>query len=222
MTHPPHPISVVLFDLDGTLLDTAPTLAFAIQKILSPHYTLHNIKDLPFIISSGLDAMIKHCIPSISADELNHYHPQILKKYEKHINYLTKPFPNTPYALSQLEQKGFVWGIVTNKSTHLTKILLQHYPWAQQAACLVCGDTLNKKKPDPSPLLHAMQLLNFPAKQCVYVGDHINDIKAGKAANMKTIIADFGYISPHINRRSWNANAIVSCPTQLPAVIQSL
>ena len=215
-------IKAVLFDLDGTLFDTVPTLSFAIQQILTPYHTLHNLAELPFVISSGLQAMIKHCAPSLSTKECLEYEPRVLKKYAQYINHLTKPFSNIESTLKQLKKQNLLWAIVTNKPTNLTNALLKHYPWAQQTDCLVCGDTYNNKKPHPEPLINACKILNSPPEQCIYIGDQLTDIQAGKAANMKTIIADFGYIHPNIDRSSWNADAIISDPDELPALIKTL
>lgn len=214
--------SAVLFDLDGTLLDTAPTIAYAIKKTLAPHYKLHNLNKLPYVVSSGLIAMMKHCVPNITEDEITLYRPQILSTYHQHINHLTKPFPNIATTLTHLKDNGLAWAIVTNKMSLYANALLTHYPWAQDASCVVCGDTVERKKPDPLPLLHAVQQLQLIPEECIYVGDHINDIIAGKAANMKTIIADFGYIDPNTNKQTWQADATISCASELANTIKRL
>ena len=210
-------IKSILFDLDGTLLDTAPDFLRIINIILTeqqrPTLRLSNLR--PYI-SGGTTAMIKF------AFDIDKDHPhflnlreQFLSLYAQNIVELTRPFPGALEMLAQLTQRNIPWGIVTNKYQCYTDLLLNTHQLLPQTACIVCGDTLEQAKPHPEPLLHAARLLNCAPEHCVYVGDSQNDILAGQRAGMQTVIANYGYIAEDENTTAWQADGSINEPLDI-------
>ncbi|MBS0350375.1 MAG: HAD-IA family hydrolase [Proteobacteria bacterium] len=188
-------IEAVFFDLDGTLLDTAPDLHAACNEILRRyHKPLVPFKDFRQWVHGGSLMMIGN---SFRIDQ-NHalfseIKEQFLTQYQKNINHQTQLFTGIEQVLTYLESKKIPWGIITNKLTYLTEPLLDFFNLKSRCCCLVCGDTLPKIKPDPAPLLHACQLTQVKPELCVYVGDSSSDIQAANSANMLSIAAHYGY-----------------------------
>lgn len=201
----------VLFDLDGTLLDTAPDFMHAIN-------TLRNGKNLPNLeieeirpaVSEGLEAMLKTGFNlSPNHAEYHHIAKQCLKLYQACLGHYTKPFAGILELLALLDQHKITWGIVTNRPGFLTKALLDHLQLSDRPACVVSGDTTANAKPHPEPLLYACEKINILPKNCFYIGDAERDIQAGKAAGMHTIGALFGYIENVKTALDWNADHYV-------------
>lgn len=209
----------ILFDLDGTLLDTAPDLADALNTVL-----LENQRSpLPFedirpVVSHGGIALIKLGFKLDSSDPafgpLRH---RLLEVYRENVSRHTQPFPGITELLDNIEQRGLNWGIVTNKPGWLTEPLLKDLGLFDRAACVVSGDTLNERKPHPAPMLHASELANSRPEQCVYIGDAQRDIEAGNNAGMQTLVALFGYLQEADEPRTWNANNMIEHPQDLLA-----
>jgi len=212
-------IRTVLFDLDGTLLDTAPDLADALNSVL-----LENRRQaLPFdtirgVVSHGGKALIEL---GFSLDES---HPdfdplrqRLLAVYRVNIARRTRPFPGMAELLEQLEQRGLNWGVVTNKPAWLTEPLLKELGLYGRAACVISGDTLNERKPHPAPMLHACEQAGSTPDQCVYIGDAQRDIEAGRNARMHTLVALFGYFRESDRPQEWQADALLEEPGELLA-----
>jgi 2-phosphoglycolate phosphatase len=209
-------IKVVLFDLDGTLLDTAPDLAFAINKLLE----MKGRPALPFSIirplaGHGGRGLVKLGF-NITEDD-----PQFadlwqgfLALYREHICQHTCLFPGLDIVLNYLTENKLTWGIVTNKPGWLTEPLLQQLK-SLEPACVVSGDTLPKRKPDPEPLLHACQLLNVQPSDCVYIGDSERDIQAAKSAGMPSLLAHWGYLADTDPFEAWQADGIIRNPKEI-------
>lgn len=194
----------ILFDLDGTLYDTSHDIHIAVNQLLA-----ENNKD-PLSYST-VRGLISAGSKAILADALGNPENHIARLLEicienKFAN--TKLFPGIAELLTELENRNIQWGIVTNRVTAITTPLLQATGLLPQVTCLVCGDTTDKTKPHPKPLLHAADLLKVDPKSCVYVGDAITDIQAGKAAGMRTVAAEFGYGSPQVPIRQWHADYV--------------
>lgn len=210
-------ITTVLFDLDGTLLDTAPDLAFAINTLL----TDYNYPPLPFSVvrplaGHGGKGLIKRGFGiEESHPKFTEYWEQFLDLYHTHICEQTCLFPGMEEVLSYLAENNLLWGIVTNKPTWLTEPLLKQLMLFEKTICIVCGDTLSQQKPHPAPLLHACSLLGVQPKNCIYVGDAERDIKAGKSAGMSTLIAQWGYIADADPFEKWEADAVIEKPEEI-------
>ncbi|PKF51321.1 phosphoglycolate phosphatase [Enterovibrio nigricans] len=205
-------IKAVLFDLDGTLLDTAPDMASAANQVLRefglPPLTERQIQANTSLGARGLlrvgfgDEM-KDKDKDIDALRLS-----FLKHYEQNICRATRMYDGVPELLNILSQQNIPWGIMTNKPGFLTRQLLPYFPPLQNAQALVCADTLAVAKPHPEPLIHAAEQLNVRPESCIYVGDIRNDIVAAKAAGMHSAVAAWGYIDDSIDPHDWDADLI--------------
>lgn len=207
----------ILFDLDGTLLDTAPDLADALNAVLAENQR----SPLPFedirpVVSHGGVALIKLGFNMDSSDPaFAPLRQRLLDVYRENISRRTQPFPGISKLLDSIEQRGLNWGIVTNKPGWLTEPLLKDLGLFDRAACVVSGDTLEQRKPHPAPMLHASELANSRPEHCVYIGDAQRDIEAGNNAGMQTLVALFGYIQKDDDPYSWNASSLIEQPGDL-------
>lgn len=210
-------IKTVLFDLDGTLADTAPDLADALNQVLLNNQ--HNA--LPFEtirpwVSHGGQVLIMNGF-NIEADDpmFESLRQEFLAIYQANIARKTKLFPGMHAVLEGIEQRGFNWGVVTNKPSWLTDPLMIALQLDQHSICTISGDTLNERKPHPAPLLHACNLAGSQAEECLYVGDAERDIVAGQRARMKTLVALFGYLGENDTPADWSATAMVERPEEI-------
>jgi len=217
-------ITTVLFDLDGTLLDTAPDLADALNTVLAENRR----EPLPYetirgVVSHGGMALIKLGFGlDESSPDFEPLRQRLLSIYRANLSGKTRPFPGMAELLEQLEQGGRNWGVVTNKPAWLTEPLMQDLGLLQRAACVVSGDTLDERKPHPAPMLHASELAGSRPEQCVYIGDARRDIEAGKNARMHTLVALFGYFMDDDRPREWQADGMLQQPLDLLAWLDSL
>lgn len=204
-------IKHVLLDLDGTLADTAQDLAFTLNRLLQHE----GLRTLPFeqirpVVSNGANALIELGFgEQIPADKFRQLTQQFLDIYQHHLTHKTVLFPGMMGLLESLEARGHLWGVVTNKPSWLTEPLMEELGLAQRAAAIVSGDTVEHKKPHPQPILHACELMDVAASECVYVGDAQRDIEAGQRAGMKTLAAGFGYITEADDLTTWGADGII-------------
>lgn len=207
----------VLFDLDGTLADTAPDLAFAVNSLLEekqrPALSLDVVKPL---VSLGGIAMVRTAF-GIEEDDLEfgELKNRFLEIYRKNIALHTVLFDGIESVLSSLESRHMSWGIVTNKSTWLTLPLMEALRLSERTPCIVCGDTVEHAKPHPAPLLHACDLLHCTPKQTLYVGDALRDIEAGNRAGMTTLVANYGYIGEEDKTQNWGADGEVNSAVEI-------
>jgi 2-phosphoglycolate phosphatase len=210
-------IQTVLFDLDGTLLDTAPDLAAALNTVLAENRRA----PLPFetirpVVSHGGVAIIRRGFGLQTSDPaIEPLRQRLLEVYRATISTHTRPFPGMDDVLDTLEARGLNWGVVTNKPGWLTQPLLSDLGLLQRAACVVSGDTLAQRKPDPAPMLHACALTGSEPRQCVYIGDAQRDVEAGNNAGMYTLVALFGYFQENDRPREWQADAMIDTPAGL-------
>lgn len=218
-------MKAVLFDLDGTLIDTAVDFIRIIQGMCREEGRA--IVDAELIrtqVSEGARAMVKLVYPELEVDDpifLAH-RQRFLDLYGAEIAVDTDLFTGMYPLLEQLEQQNIPWGIVTNKPRGLSESLLTALNLKQRCAVLVCPEDVSKTKPDPEPMYLAAQQLQLPAEQCIYVGDHPRDIDAGRNAKMYTILAAYGYLplAHKDDLAAWQANCIVNTVTELQHVIQ--
>ncbi len=205
--------NTLLFDLDGTLVDSAPDLASSLNSVLAK-YNKKSKKfvDIRALVSKGAKELIKF---GFNIDEknkkFNYYHQELLTIYENNIAKNSQLFAGANDIINLLDN----WGIVTNKSTKLTKLLLKKLKLKPDI--LVCGDTLNVNKPNPKPILYAIEKLNINSKNCAFIGDDIIDIKAGNDAKITTIAVSYGYSKPNKN---WHYDYVINHLIELKKIIK--
>ncbi len=207
----------VLFDLDGTLVDTAPDMTDALDR-------LRRERDLPALppgaarpyVSRGAVGLVRFGFPDIDdSGAIEELRQRFLALYAERLCVASAPFEGVEALLERVEAAARPWGIVTNKPAWLAEPLLAALGLLERSACLVCGDTLARRKPDPDPLLHAAELLALPPARCVYVGDDRRDMLAGRAAGMACLAAGWGYIPPDEPIDGWGADEILLSPQAL-------
>lgn len=213
----PMNIKAVLFDLDGTLLDTARDLGGAANRLLARDNQPLLSDDVIYqTASQGSLALIKAGYGvELTTEHYTRLRREFLENYTAHINEHTALFDGVNHLLDTLDKHNIVWGIVTNKPTLYTTQLLAHYPRLSNCAIVICGDTLDVAKPSPAPLLLAAQKINVSPAQIMYVGDARTDIEASKAANMKSVAANYGYIPANDPAQTWNSDHIIDRSSDL-------
>jgi phosphoglycolate phosphatase len=215
-------VAAVLFDLDGTLVDTAPDLVAVLNRLLvergrarMPYALARNE------VSNGAGGLLRLGFGErATPDEIESMRPRFLELYADCVSTRSRLF----IGLSDLDEVGsrVDLGIVTNKPDAFTRPLLAALRLAERVRCVVSGDRLPQRKPDPAPLKLAADELGIAAARCVYVGDAPRDIEAGKAAGMATIAAAYGYIRPRENPLAWGADAVIRRPDDLGAALAAL
>ena len=216
---PANEIRTILFDLDGTLLDTAPDLAEALNTVL----TENRHDPLPFesirpVVSHGGMALIQLGFGLERSDPtFEPLRQRLLDVYRDNLSRHTTPFPGIGELLETIEQRDINWGIVTNKPAWLTEPLLKDLNLFDRAICVISGDTLDERKPHPAPMLYACELAGCKPEQCVYIGDARRDIEAGNNAGMHTLTALFGYIQEDDTPGTWEADGMINMPLDLLA-----
>ena len=207
----------VLFDLDGTLADTAPDLARALNRVRAAHgLAPMPVETTRSYTSSGARGLLKVGFGLEPEDEgYEALKLQFLEFYAAEICVDTRLFEGMADLLDQLDREGLPWGVVTNKAERFTVPLLQGLRLVGRAACVVGGDTAARAKPHPDPLLHAAAALRLPPATCLYVGDDLRDVQAARAAGMRVIAAKYGYLGDGGAIESWQADAIIDHPRQV-------
>lgn len=210
-------IHAVLFDLDGTLLDTAPDLLLALNNLLQNHNkNAVKIDQVRNIVSQGSVALTRYGFPEVTnEEEFETLRQEFLHHYLQAVCIDTKFFHGMEALLETIEAENIPWGIVTNKPGAMTDPLLDELALTHRIKCVVSGDTLNVRKPYPEPLLHASNIIGLSPHQTIYVGDDPRDIYAGNEAGMYTCIAEYGYIEPDIDITQWGADFTIKHPLEL-------
>ncbi|GAB3385566.1 phosphoglycolate phosphatase [Lysobacter fragariae] len=205
-----------LFDLDGTLVDSAPDFLAVLNRMRAERGRgAMALEQLRPVVSKGARAMLAAGFPDVEADQREQWVREFLDVYERELGCHGQPFDGVEAMLTQLEAAGCRWGIVTNKPEYLAKKLMPLLGWESRCAVLIGGDTLPVRKPDPLPLLHAAQLIDIAASDCVYVGDDERDILAAQAAGMPSVVALWGYRLTEDDPFSWRGDAMIDRPGQL-------
>lgn len=211
------PPACVLFDLDGTLLDTAPDLAGALNRLRGERgIAALPVERIRSTISQGSPGMLKVCFGLTPDDPLYaELNQRFLELYRAAIAVETALFPGMADVLAYLETFAIRWGVVTNKPGWLTEPLLKALNLWPRATCVVSGDTLTKRKPDPEPLLLACERAGAAPERSLYVGDAERDVLAGNRAGMRTLVAGFGYLSADDRPEDWGADGLLERPHDL-------
>jgi len=213
--------TTVLFDLDGTLLDTAPDLAWALNKVRAGRgaaaldYAL-----VRSVVSHGSYAMTRiACDEPEDSSAFEQFRLELLDVYADNLADRTRLFDGMGNVLDTLESTGITWGIVTNKPAWLTDPLLERVRLADRAAVVISGDTLAQRKPHPAQLLLAAEKTASEPVDCVYIGDAERDIIAGRAAGMRTVIALYGYLAADDRPGEWGADSLIDDPDAILACL---
>lgn len=220
MTPLPQLIDGVLFDLDGTLLDSAVDLHAALVALCAeegePSPAFAPVRE---VVSRGSRAILEQGFPQRDADQRLALVPRYLEIYQRDIARHTHPFGGVDELLGLIEARGMKWGVVTNKPGFLTEQLMQFLGWDARAAAVVSGDTLPVKKPDPAPVLLACEQAGLDPSRCLFVGDDRRDVLAGAAAGLYTVAASWGYLDGG-NPHDWQADAVIDRPEQLTHLLR--
>jgi N-acetyl-D-muramate 6-phosphate phosphatase len=210
------PLRAVLFDLDGTVLDTAPDMVGALNALRGEE----NLAPLPFeavraCVSHGAPRVVKIGFPEAGPEQFAALQRRFLNIYSAALSSRTQLFPGMDLVLQSMAQRGLLSGIVTNKAAWLTEPLLDQLGLRARFACVVSGDTVSERKPHPLPLLHAAKLAGVAPRECVYVGDAERDVQAAHAAGMPALVAVYGYLQPEEDWQAWGGDAGLAEPLEL-------
>jgi len=210
--------AVALFDLDGTLLDSAPDMVATANRMLAargrPPVDPALLRQH---VSRGARAMVSASFPELDEAGRDALVPEFLQTYREELGRHSALFPGIAAMLEALEAAGARWGIITNKAEYLARDVVAVLGWQQRCAVLVGGDTYAERKPHPLPLLEAARSLGVEPGRCVYVGDDERDIRAARAAGMASIAVTWGYRLDGEDPRSWQADAVAGDPAELLA-----
>lgn len=210
-------LKYILFDLDGTLVDTAPDLANSLNAVRQEQ----GLEPLPLTtirptVSLGGNAMIKLAFGLEENDAgFEEIRSAFLQHYYENIVNESVLFEDMELVLKHIEDNKLPWGIVTNKSEWLTTPLVDEMGLNKRAACVVCGDTTEHRKPHPAPMLYACQQMNAQPESTIYIGDAERDIEAGRRAGTKTLAALYGYIEAENDPKTWQADGYVNSPIEI-------
>lgn len=215
-------VQAILFDLDGTLIDSAPDLGAAADALR----VARGLPSLPLaryrpMAGAGARGMLG------VAFGMNPDHPEFMTlreeffcNYERTMTQHTQVFLGVPELLQTITKQGLRWGVVTNKAERFSLPLTQSMTMFKTADVIVSGDSTPHAKPHPAPLLEAARRLGVDAKQCIYVGDDERDIVAGLAAGMATVAVTYGYLGEHSDTGQWGAHATINCALELLSLLQ--
>ncbi len=210
-------LHAVLFDLDGTLIDSAPDLAGAGNELRAAR----GLEPLPYarfrpLVGTGARGMVKVAL------DVDPDHPhfidlrdEFLARYEARMTIETEVFADVRPVLDALRERGMPWGIVTNKARRFTTPLVKALGLDREAVTIVSGDTTPHSKPHPAPLLEAARQMGVAPEACVYVGDDLRDVQAGRAAGMRTVAASWGYLGAGEAIGQWGADHVIELPDEL-------
>jgi 2-phosphoglycolate phosphatase len=213
----------VLFDLDGTLIDSAPDLGAAADKMRTDRglasYPLERYRPMAGAGARGMLGVAFGITPESA--EFDALREEFFVTYEHRMLLNTQVFDGIPALIEALRERGLLWGVVTNKSMRFTDPLTRAIPLFASAGAVVSGDTTPFSKPHPEPLHEAARRLGVASEACIYVGDDERDIVAGRAAGMKTVAAAYGYMGSQGDSTLWDADASISSPLELLKLLNS-
>lgn len=212
--------NAVFFDLDGTLVDTAPDMVAVLQQLQRDN----GIDPVSYVlgrshVSNGAVGLLRVGFPELDVEFGDELHQQYLERYADAVCIDSSIFAGLGELLDQLDEMGCPWGVVTNKPEQLTVPLLLALDIAERTVCTVSGDTLSVRKPDPAPLLLACDLADVDPCTAIYIGDAERDIEAGQRAGLATIAAAYGYLTEDDDPREWDADVIAMTTAELTQII---
>ncbi len=216
-------INTVLFDLDGTLIDTAPDMANALNILLQEEgCNALNFDSIRPVVSNGSAALVQLGFPELEDNPvIARLKKRYLEIYEDKLCVDSVLFPGMDELLKHIEKQNMRWGVVTNKPGWLTDSLMQQIGLSNRAACIVSGDTTKNRKPHPEPMYLACKQAGSHPQNCIYIGDARRDIQAGNNAGMRSVAANYGYIGASENIDEWGADYVVECPLDILALLST-
>jgi len=216
-------LRAVLFDMDGTLLDTAPDFIAICQAMLADRgFAPVNDKLIRDEISGGARAMVAATFGmDPDAPDFEALRLEFLERYLRDCAVHSRLFDGMEQLLADLEHGKLLWGVVTNKPVRFAQPIMEQLGLAERSAVLICPDHVTKSKPDPEPLLLACKMLDLDPASVLFVGDDLRDIESGRDAGTKTAAVRYGYIHPHDNPNHWGADVVVDHPLELRKVLDN-
>jgi len=205
-------LDAVLFDMDGTLLDTAPDF-IAVGQAMLAHRGLPPVNDQAVrdVVSGGARAMVSALFDlPVQAHEFEALRLEFLERYQNACAVHTRLYDGMAELLSDIEKAGLAWGVVTNKPVRFAEPIMAQLNLAQRSRVLICPDHVTHAKPDPEPLTLACTTLGLDPSRVLFVGDDLRDIESGREAGTKTVAVRYGYIHPDDNPDHWGADAVVN------------
>ncbi|WP_434458527.1 N-acetylmuramic acid 6-phosphate phosphatase MupP [Stutzerimonas urumqiensis] len=214
-------LRAVLFDMDGTLLDTAPDFVAVIQAMREarglPRVPEQQVRD---VVSGGARAMVVNSFEvDPLSDEFEALRLEFLDRYQDHCAVESRLYDGMERVLAEIERARLIWGVVTNKPVRFAEPIMQGLGLAQRSALLVCPDHVTRSKPDPEPMILACRQLALDPASVLFVGDDLRDIESGRAAGTRTAAVRYGYIHPQDNPNSWGADVVIDQPLDLLDVL---
>jgi len=217
----PEQLKAVLFDLDGTLIDTAEEFVIVVQALRAEHG--RDPMDENLIrsnVSNGARALVSIALDLVESDPgFETQRLRLLDIYSEIIGSSARLYPGIEALLEELHSRGITWGISTNKPRAYTEPLLEKLAITPEPASVVCPDDVGERKPHPESLYLNCKQMDCAPHQAIYIGDHQRDIEAGKRAGMYTIAALYGYIESHDDPVNWNADTMANCSTDLQSIL---
>jgi phosphoglycolate phosphatase len=216
-------LRAVLFDMDGTLLDTAPDFIAIAQAMLADRgFPAIDDKLIRDEISGGAKAMVAATFAmSPNAPEFEALRLEFLDRYQRGCAVHSRLFDGMETLLADIEKAGLIWGVVTNKPVRFAEPVMQQLGLAERSAVLICPDHVTRSKPDPEPLILACNTLGLEPASVLFVGDDLRDIESGRDAGTRTAAVRYGYIHPNDNPDHWGADVVVNHPLELRKVLDN-
>lgn len=212
-------LQAVLFDLDGTLVDSAPDMAGAAELLCAElGEPAPDAERITRVASRGARAILQQALPKHDEPAIEVLIPRFLEIYSQRMTELSRPYDGIPELLQLLQQRGIAWGIVTNKRGFLARPMVAQLGLDKDCSALVCGDCLPVAKPSPEPVLRACQIMAVAPGDVVFIGDDLRDIQAGRAAGTGTIAAAWGYLDGG-DPYQWQADQVVADASGLRAAL---
>ncbi len=209
-------IKAVLFDLDGTLLDSAPDLVATLNHLRARlGLAAMPVDELRHFVSRGALGLIKAGMPPCDDDTLASWRESFLDHYRNNSFIHTRPFEGVEYLLSELAGRGIPWGVVTNKMEFLTLPILEKVGWLSSASAVICGDTVSNSKPHPEPVLAACRTIGVDPVNVLMVGDDLRDVEAGKRAGSRTAFVLYGYGDDESQSDISGNTALINTPEEV-------
>tara|TARA_B100000767_G_scaffold85198_1_gene81877 strand:- start:1431 stop:2099 length:669 start_codon:yes stop_codon:yes gene_type:complete len=213
-------IGAMLFDFDGTIADTSYDMVNCLNILLRNHKkNTVNLNSAKNFISTGAGGLIDFACPNLSNDTRKIYISEYLDIYKDNIFIKTHLFSGIADVINMLISNNYKWGIVTNKPGYLVNPIIKKLNFKYQPSCIVAGDTLNVKKPNPAPLLHASSIISCEPESCIYVGDDKRDILAANSAGMISVAASYGFIDDLDKVKKWGSDYVITSPLDLKKFI---
>lgn len=214
-------LRAVLFDMDGTLLDTAPDF-IAVAQAMRVARGLDRVPDQQVrdVVSGGARAMVLSAFDvDPLSDEFEVLRLEFLDRYQDHCAVESRLYDGMAELLAEIEKANMIWGVVTNKPVRFAEPIMHRLGLASRAAVLVCPDHVSKSKPDPEPMRLACNQLNLDPSTVLFVGDDLRDIESGRAAGSRTAAVRYGYVHPDDDPDTWGADVVVDHPLELRSLL---